>query len=123
MISSSSTLSRKKDCFKVIEIELNKLFKRLATQRSHYRHSTTRPKSSWSTKDSNLKWERVLCAVLSRNTSKILLQRKLLMHPDEGRKCLVSIEGDHLTFVDQEVFPRHKEIMEVKEKEKVKAEK
>lgn len=38
------------------------------------------------------------------------LAEKLLMHPDEGRKCLVTIEGDQLVFVDQEVFPQHKEI-------------
>ncbi len=38
------------------------------------------------------------------------LAEKLLMHPDEGRKCLVTVEGDHLVFVDQEVFPQHKEI-------------
>lgn len=33
------------------------------------------------------------------------LAEKLLMHPGEGRHCLVTVEGDHLTFVDQEVFP------------------
>jgi len=37
------------------------------------------------------------------------LAEKLLSHPDEGRKCLVIIEGDHLVFVDQEVIPRKKE--------------
>lgn len=38
------------------------------------------------------------------------LAEKLLMHPDEGRKCLVKIEGDHLIFIDEEVFPQHKEV-------------
>lgn len=42
------------------------------------------------------------------------LAEKLLMHPDEGRKCLATIEGDNLVFIDQEVFPRHKEIKEAK---------
>lgn len=37
------------------------------------------------------------------------LAEKLLSHPNEGRKCLVSVEGDHLVFTDQEVFPRRKE--------------
>ncbi len=37
------------------------------------------------------------------------LAEKLLLHPDEGRKCLVTVEGDHLIFIDQEVFPQHKE--------------
>lgn len=33
------------------------------------------------------------------------LAEKVLMHPHEGRRCLVVVEGDHLTFVDQEVIP------------------
>lgn len=37
------------------------------------------------------------------------LAEKLLSHPNEGRRCLVTVEGDHLNFVDQEVFPRKKE--------------
>ena len=37
------------------------------------------------------------------------LAEKLLSHPNEGRRCLVTVEGDHLSFVDQEVFPRKKE--------------
>ena len=46
------------------------------------------------------------------------LAEKLLMDPDEGRKCVVTVEGDHLNFIDKEVFPRHKEILESKEKAK-----
>lgn len=42
------------------------------------------------------------------------LAEKLLMYPDEGRRCLVTVEEDHLAFIDQEVFPQHK-----KEKQKV----
>lgn len=37
------------------------------------------------------------------------LAEKVLSHPDEGRRCLVSVEGDHLVFIDEEVIPRHKE--------------
>ena len=44
------------------------------------------------------------------------LAEKLLMYPNEGRRCLVTVEGDHLLFQDQEVFPRHKEIMEARQK-------
>lgn len=33
------------------------------------------------------------------------LAEKLLMHPNEGRRCLVTVEGDTLVFEDQEVFP------------------
>ena len=37
------------------------------------------------------------------------LAETLLLHPDEGRKVEVSVEGDHLIFKDLEVFPQHKE--------------
>lgn len=36
------------------------------------------------------------------------LAEKLLSHPDEGRKCLVTTEGDHLVFIDEEVSPLRK---------------
>lgn len=36
------------------------------------------------------------------------LAEKLLAHPNEGRKCLVTVEGDNLVFIDQEVFARKK---------------
>jgi ATP-dependent Clp protease ATP-binding subunit ClpC len=42
------------------------------------------------------------------------LAEKVLSHPNEGRRCLVTVEGDHLSFVDQEVFPRKKEKLSVK---------
>lgn len=44
------------------------------------------------------------------------LAEKVLMHPEEGRRCLVIAEGDHLGFVDQEVFPLSKEPKEQKQK-------
>ena len=43
------------------------------------------------------------------------LAEKLLMHPNEGRKCMVTVEGDHLVFKDQEVF-----LIEKKDKDKEK---
>ncbi|MCE5317425.1 MAG: hypothetical protein LLG04_08730 [Parachlamydia sp.] len=44
------------------------------------------------------------------------LAEKVLSHPEEGRRCLVVAEGDHLSFVDQEVFPITKEPKEQKQK-------
>lgn len=37
------------------------------------------------------------------------LAEKLLTHPNEGRKCLVTLEGAQLKFVDEEVFPLKRE--------------
>lgn len=37
------------------------------------------------------------------------LAEKLLTNPDQGRRCMVIQEGDHLVFVDQEIFPTQKE--------------
>lgn len=33
------------------------------------------------------------------------LAEKLLLHPNEGRRCLVTVENDQITFIDEEVFP------------------
>ena len=33
------------------------------------------------------------------------LAELILRHPNEGRRCLVTVEGDHLKLVDEEVFP------------------
>lgn len=37
------------------------------------------------------------------------LAEKLLMHPHEGRKCLVTVEDDKIVFIDEEVFPLGKD--------------
>lgn len=37
------------------------------------------------------------------------LAEMLLQHPDEGRRCLVTLDTDHLTFVNEEVFTPVKE--------------
>lgn len=37
------------------------------------------------------------------------LAEKILMHPDEGRRCLVTEEGGELKFIDEEVIPITKE--------------
>lgn len=59
------------------------------------------------------------------------LAEKLLLHPHEGRRCTVTIEDDHLKFIDEEVFPyskskKHRDKAakkEEKEKEESSAEK
>jgi ATP-dependent Clp protease ATP-binding subunit ClpC len=38
------------------------------------------------------------------------LSEKLLLHPDEGRRCLITIENGVLVFKDQEVFHVEKEV-------------
>lgn len=40
----------------------------------------------------------------------------LLLHPEEGRRCLVTVENDKLKFIDQEVFPLMNEPTPLKEK-------
>lgn len=37
------------------------------------------------------------------------LAEKVLMNPNEGRRCLVTVENDHLQITDQELFPLRKE--------------
>jgi ATP-dependent Clp protease ATP-binding subunit ClpC len=37
------------------------------------------------------------------------LAEKLLTHPNEGRRCVVNEENGQLVFMDQEVFPLHRE--------------
>lgn len=37
------------------------------------------------------------------------LAEVVLRHPDEGRRCSVTVDGDQLTFVDEEVFAHKKE--------------
>ena len=32
------------------------------------------------------------------------LAEKLLSNPNEGRKCMVTVEGDKLVFVDRDIF-------------------
>ena len=36
------------------------------------------------------------------------LAEKMLMQPDEGRRCRVTAEKGEIVFIDEEVFPRHK---------------
>ncbi len=42
------------------------------------------------------------------------LAEKLLLNPDEGRRCTVTVENDNLVFKDEEVFPQHRKQIEKK---------
>jgi len=44
------------------------------------------------------------------------LAEKLLMFPNEGRRSVVTVEGDHLVFKDEEVFPQETKDKEAKQK-------
>lgn len=44
------------------------------------------------------------------------LAEKVLLNPDDAFKYLVTVEGDHLNFVEQERKQRHKDIVEQKKK-------
>jgi ATP-dependent Clp protease ATP-binding subunit ClpC len=46
------------------------------------------------------------------------LAEKLLMFPNEGRRSLVTVEGDHLVFKDEEVFPQEGKGKEKESKQK-----
>jgi ATP-dependent Clp protease ATP-binding subunit ClpC len=46
------------------------------------------------------------------------LAEKLLMHPNEGRRSLVTVEEDKLVFIDKEIIP-HKEENEPRPKDSV----
>lgn len=39
------------------------------------------------------------------------LAEKVLTSPNEGRRCLVTVEGDHLNLIDEEVFPLKRETL------------
>ena len=36
------------------------------------------------------------------------LAEKILLNPNEGRRCLVTLEDNHLTFIDKEIIPLKK---------------
>ncbi|MEI8366337.1 MAG: ATP-dependent Clp protease ATP-binding subunit [Parachlamydiaceae bacterium] len=106
---------KKEDLLKVIEIELKKLFARLERREVFI---SLDDKAKEFLVDKGFQPE-MGARPLRRTIEQYLedpLAEKLLTYPNEGRRCLVTVDGDHLTFVDQEVFPRHKEIREVRQK-------
>jgi len=101
----------------VIEIELKKLLSRLAS-REVYINLDAAAKSFLVEKGFQ---PEMGARPLRRTIEQFLedpLAEKLLMHPNEGRRCLVTVEGDHLTFVDEEVTQRFKDKKESKQKVK-----
>lgn len=91
---------------KVINIELKKLLSRL-TRRSVFIELDDNAKGFLVDKGFQ---PEMGARPLRRTIEQYLedpLAEKLLLHPDEGRRCLVTVEDDHLIFTDQEVFPLH----------------
>lgn len=106
---------KKEELLRVIDIELNKLLGRLQRREVFI---TLDEKAKAFLVDKGFQPE-MGARPLRRTIEQYLedpLAEKLLLHPDEGRHCEVTVEGDHLVFRDKDVFPRHKEIKDVKQK-------
>lgn len=100
---------------KVIDIELNKLLNRLQRREVFIKLDD---KAKEFLVDKGFQPE-MGARPLRRTIEQYLedpLAEKLLLHPDEGRHCEVTVEGEHLVFKDIDVFPRHKEIKEPKQR-------
>ena len=46
------------------------------------------------------------------------LAEKLLMHPNEGRRCRVTVQNGEIVFTDEDIFPLHKSTEKKEEREK-----
>ncbi len=106
---------QKEALLRVIDIELKKLFGRLDKQELYI---TLDDKAREFLVDKGFQPE-MGARPLRRTIEEYIedpLAEKLLSHPNEGRRCLVTVDGDHLSFIDQEVFPRHKEVREPRKK-------
>lgn len=106
---------KKEGLLKVIDIELKKLLARLERREVFI---TLDDKAKEFLVDKGFQPE-MGARPLRRTIEQYLedpLAEKLLMHPNEGRRSTVTVEDDKLVFNDQEVFPRHKEIKEAKQK-------
>lgn len=94
---------QREDLLKVIEIEIQRLQKRLSRREVYIRLDE---KAKGFLVDKGFQIE-MGARPLRRTIEQYLedpLAEKLLLYPDEGRRCLVTVEGDHLTFIDEEVF-------------------
>lgn len=100
---------------KVIELEVQKVQKRLKTREIYI---TLDEQAKGFLVDKGFQPEmgaRPLRRVIEQYLEDPLSE-VILLHPDEGRRCLVTLDKDHLVFVDQEVIPHIKP----EEKQKVK---
>ncbi|CDZ79676.1 ATP-dependent Clp protease ATP-binding subunit ClpC [Candidatus Rubidus massiliensis] len=97
----------KEELLKVIDIELKKLQERLE-RRQIYIELDQEAKKFLVEKGFNPK----MGARPMRQTIEEYLEdpiaEKLLLYPNEGRRCLVTVENDQLVFTDKEVFNIHK---------------
>jgi len=108
---------QKEGLLKVIDIELKKLLARLERREVYI---TLDDKAKEFLVDKGFQPE-MGARPLRRTIEQYLedpLAEKLLMHPDEGRRSLVTVNDGKLEFVDEEVFPRHKNPVEVRQKTK-----
>lgn len=106
---------QKEGLLKVIEIELKKLLARLERREVFI---TLDDKAKNFLVDKGFQPE-MGARPLRRTIEQYLedpLAEKLLLHPNEGRRSLVTVVDDKLEFVDEEVFPRHKNPADVRQK-------
>ena len=102
---------QKQALMRVIDIELKKLLKRLEAREVYI---SLDDKAKEFLVDKGFQPE-MGARPLRRTIEQYLedpLAEKLLGQPNEGRRCLVTVENDQLLIVDQEVFPRSKGLSE-----------
>lgn len=88
----------------VIDLEINKVQKRLQ-KREIYIHIDDAAKGFLVDKGFQPEMgARPLRRIIEQYLEDPLAE-KLLTSPNEGRRCLVTVENDHLIFIDQEIFP------------------
>lgn len=101
----------KEQLLRVIDLELNKLSARLK-KRDVYLEMDTKSKEFLVEKGFQ---PEMGARPLRRAIEQYLedpLAEKLLTSPNEGRRVETVVDGDQLTFVDKEVYPRKKEVLE-----------
>ncbi|NGX41867.1 MAG: ATP-dependent Clp protease ATP-binding subunit ClpC [Chlamydiae bacterium] len=101
----------------VIELEINKLKKRLEDREVYI---TLDDKAKGFLVDEGFQPE-MGARPMRRTIERFLedpLAERILLNPDEGRRCLVTVEDEHLKFIDEEVFPLHKKKKKKKKEEK-----
>lgn len=106
---------QKEGLLKVIEIELKKLLARLERREVFV---TLDDKAKEFLVDKGFQPE-MGARPLRRTIEQYLedpLSEKLLMSPNEGRRTMVTVADDKLSFIDEEVFPRHKSNVEPRQK-------
>jgi ATP-dependent Clp protease ATP-binding subunit ClpC len=97
---------QKQGLLQVIELELKKLLSRLSRREVYI---TLDEKAKEFLVEQGFQPE-MGARPLRRTIEQYLedpLAEKVLMNPNEGRRCLVTVEDGKLVFIDQEIFPLH----------------